>query len=186
MINEKNNTKLSKFLSLILRHAPEKIGIELDAAGWTSVADLLLKMNSNKQVIDFEILQFIVETNKKKRFGFNADKTKIRANQGHSIDIDHGFKSITPPEILYHGTGEKSVASILKTGIEKRNRHHVHLSANKETALKVGQRQGKPVILEIMSLKMAENGHVFYRSENNVWLTDFIPTEFISDKKNYS
>jgi len=121
MINEKTNTKLSKFLSLVLRHTPEKIGLELDSAGWTNVEDLLFKMNSNGQSINFDILLFIVETNKKKRFGFNTDKTQIRANQGHSVQIEHGFKPITPPEILYHGTGEKFIESILKTEIEKRN-----------------------------------------------------------------
>ena len=183
MIETNENNKISKFLSLILRHSPEKIGLELDSAGWTNVDDLLTKMNSNGQSINFDILQFIVETNKKKRFGFNSDKTQIRANQGHSIKIEHGFKSIIPPEILYHGTGEKSIESILKTGIEKRNRHHVHLSADKETALKVGQRHGKPVILEVQSLEMKENGYEFYLSENNVWLTDFVPTKFIKTEK---
>ena len=184
MIETDENKTISKFLSLVLRHSPEKIDLELDSAGWANVDDLLTKMNSNGQSINFDILQFIVETNKKKRFAFNSDKTKIRANQGHSIKIEHGFESITPPEILYHGTGKKSIESILRTGIEKRDRHHVHLSADKETALKVGQRHGKPVILEIMSLKMNENGHKFYMSENNVWLTDFVPTEFINDKNN--
>jgi len=185
MINEKTNTGISKFLSLVLRHAPEKIDLKLDSAGWTNVGDLLSKMNSNGQSINFETLEHIVETNKKKRFGFNSDKTQIRANQGHSIEIEHGFKSTTPPVILYHGTGEKSVESILITGIDKRNRHHVHLSADKETALKVGQRHGKPVILEIHSLEMKERGYEFYISENNVWLTDFVPTEFIK-RKNYN
>lgn len=181
MIKESESNKVSKFLSLILRHNPEKIGIELDEAGWANVDDLISKMNFNGQEIGFETLDFIVKTNKKKRFAFNTDKTKIRANQGHSIKIEHGFKHKTPPEILFHGTGKKSIESILKNGIEKRNRHHVHLSSDKETALKVGQRHGKPVVLEIMSLKMAENGHEFYLSENNVWLTDFIPTEFIKN-----
>ncbi|AXP81605.1 RNA 2'-phosphotransferase [Mariniflexile rhizosphaerae] len=184
MIETSENNRISKFLSLVLRHSPEKIGLELDSAGWTNVDDLLSKMNSSGQSINFEILQYVVEANKKSRFGFNSDKTQIRANQGHSIEIEHGFKSIIPPEILYHGTGEKSIESILKTGIEKRDRHHVHLSANKETALKVGQRHGKPVVLEILSLKMAEKGHKFYLSENNVWLTDFVPIEFIKRKNN--
>lgn len=184
MIDVKENIRLSKFLSLVLRHAPEKIELELDSAGWTNVEDLLLKMNSNGQSINFDILHYIVETNKKKRFGFNSDKTEIRANQGHSIEIEHRFKSLVPPNILYHGTGEKSIESILKNGIEKRNRHHVHLSSEKETAFKVGQRHGKPVILEVKSLEMKESGYEFYVSENNVWLTDFVPTEFIKAENN--
>ncbi len=184
MINDKTSTRISKFLSLVLRHAPEKIGLELDSAGWTDVADLLVKMNSDRRSIDFEILEYIVDSNKKKRFAFNSDKTQIRANQGHSIEIEHGFKAITPPEILYHGTGEKSIVSIFKTGIEKRERHHVHLSADRETAFKVGQRHGKPVILEVLALAMEQNGHTFYSSENKVWLTDFVPVEYIEQRKN--
>ena len=169
---------------MVLRHKPQKIGLELDAAGWANVGDLLVKMNSNGQSITFEILVHIVETNEKKRFGFNSDKTEIRANQGHSIEVEHGFKPINPPVILYHGTGEKSVENILKTGIQKRNRHHVHLSEDKETAIKVGQRHGKPVVLEVQSLKMTQDGHEFYKSENNVWLTDFVPATFIITENN--
>ena len=184
MLSENSNTKISKFLSLILRHKPQKIGLELNDAGWANVEDLLFKMNSNGQPITFEVLAYIVETNKKKRFGFNSDKTEIRANQGHSIEIEHGFKPVKPPEMLYHGTGEKSVESILKTGIQKRNRHHVHLSEDIATAIKVGQRHGKPFVLEVLSLKMTENGHKFYKSDNNVWLTDFVPSEFIDTENN--
>ncbi len=179
MTNLKDNKRTSKFLSLVLRHAPEKIGLELDNAGWTNVQDLLSKMNQHGHTIDFETLESVVETNQKKRFGFNADKTKIRANQGHSIQIEHGFKAVTPPEILFHGTGEKSVESILKSGIDKRQRHHVHLSADIETAKNVGQRHGKPVILKVESLKMSQNGFEFYLSDNGVWLTNFVPVKYI-------
>jgi len=184
VIDSKNSNRISKFLSLVLRHKPEKIGLELDAKGWANVEDLLIKMNSSGKSINFILLQNIVETNKKKRFRFNSAKTKIKANQGHSIEIENRFKSINPPELLYHGTGEKSVESILKTGIEKRNRHHVHLCTDMETTLKVGQRHGKPFILEVQALKMKEHGYKFYLSENNVWLTDFVPIEFINLKDN--
>lgn len=175
----KNNKRLSKFLSLILRHRPEVIGITLDESGWANVKELIEKMNATGDKISFETLNYIVETNAKKRFAFNPDKTKIRANQGHSITVDHNFKALTPPEFLFHGTGEQFVTSILKQGILKRQRHHVHLSLDKETAYKVGQRHGKPVILKIEALKMYEAGFSFYRSENNVWLTNYVPVEFI-------
>jgi putative RNA 2'-phosphotransferase len=169
---------------MILRHAPEKIDIELNTEGFADVEELLLKMNSKGEQIDFKTLESIVNTNAKKRFAFNSDKSMIRAKQGHSIKIDHGFKSTVPPEILYHGTGQKSVASILKNGIDKRNRHHVHLSFDIDTAKKVGQRHGKPIILEIKALKMNRNGHEFYLSDNNVWLTEFVPIEYINKNKN--
>ncbi|MDC8004705.1 RNA 2'-phosphotransferase [Aureisphaera galaxeae] len=178
-MTEKQTKHISKFLSLVLRHAPEKIGLTLDEAGWANVDELLEKMNGKGPDVDFEVLQYVVDTNNKKRFAFNDDKTKIRANQGHSITIEHGFTPVDPPEILYHGTGAKSVDSILQNGIEKRNRHHVHLSQDRETALKVGQRHGKPVVLEIMATRMQADGHLFYLSENDVWLTDFVPTQYI-------
>jgi len=141
-------------------------------------------MNTFSEKIDFETLEVIIETNDKKRFSFNEDKTLIRANQGHSINIDLGYEPKEPPTILFHGTADKSVESILKTGIEKRNRQHVHLSKDKETAIKVGQRHGKPIILEIHSLKMSQNGYEFYLSDNNVWLTEFVPVEYIELNKN--
>jgi putative RNA 2'-phosphotransferase len=178
-MDSKSNKRLSKFLSLVLRHTPEKIGLELDSAGWASVDALLSKMNAKGEQINLKSLQYIVETNNKKRFAFNSNKTKIRANQGHSIEVEHGFESVIPPEILYHGTGEKSVTSILKNGIDKRNRHHVHLSADTNTAKNVGQRHGKPIILEICTQKMKENGHEFYLTENDVWLTEYVPIEYI-------
>ena len=184
MIDKKHYKKLSKSLSLVLRHRPEKIGIELDSNGWTSVKKLIDKMNTFSEKIDFETLEAVIETNDKKRFSFNEDKTLIRANQGHSINIDLGYEPKKPPTILFHGTADKSVESILKTGIEKRNRQHVHLSKDRETAIKVGQRHGNPIILEIHSLKMSENGYEFYLSDNNVWLTEFVPVEYIERDEN--
>lgn len=167
---------------MVLRHTPEKIGLELDSAAWVIVEDLVTKVNTNGELINFETLVYVVETNKKNRFGFNSEKTKIRANQGHSLQIDHGFLPISPPEILFHGTGEKSLSSILEKGIERRDRHHVHLSADRETALKVGQRHGNPVVLEVESLRMTEKGLLFYKSENNVRLTDYVSVEYIKNK----
>lgn len=185
MIDDKLTTRISKFLSLVLRHTPEKIGIELDDAGWTPVNVLLEKMKISGQKLSFDLLVHVVNTNKKKRFAFNEDKTKIRANQGHSVKVDHGFKPMSPPQVLYHGTSLNALKSILQHGIDKQNRHHVHLSADIDTALKVGQRHGKPTILKIKSLEMEKSGHEFYLSANNVWLTDFVPVDYIiqRDKK---
>lgn len=158
MIERKYHTKLSKFLSLVLRHKPEEIGIQLDANGWTDVNVLLEKMNAYGKQIDFETLEVILEINNKKRFGFNEDKSLIRANQGHSVEIDLGYKTKIPPKRLFHGTGAKYVDRIYKTGIKKKNRHHVHLSKDVETALSVGQRHGKPVIFEILTDEMTKEG----------------------------
>ncbi len=184
MISEKQNTKISKFLSLVLRHKPETIKIKLDENGWVIVEELIRKMNNNGKKINFDILEYVVKTNFKKRFAFNADRTKIRASQGHSLEIDLNYEPINPPEILYHGTSERFLDSIFKSGIEKRNRQHVHLSFDKKTALKVGQRHGNAVIIEIQAKKMNKNGHKFYLSENKVWLTDYVPIKYFKINKN--
>ena len=178
-MNEKEITRISKFLSLVLRHRPETIGITLDENGWTEVNYLIEQLNKSGLNINSEVLNDVVANNNKKRFAFNEDKTKIRANQGHSIIVELGYQPMQPPEILYHGTSEKSVASILKTGLEKRSRHHVHLSSDKETAAQVGQRHGKPVILEVAAQEMYENGFDFFISENGVWLTDTVPVNYL-------
>ncbi|MGB4811817.1 MAG: RNA 2'-phosphotransferase [Methylophilaceae bacterium] len=179
MINEKQITHISKFLSLVLRHQPETIGIELDQNGWTDVVILIKKANNNGLNIDFKTLKHIVETNSKKRFAFNAALDRIRASQGHSIDIALGYTHQKPPEILYHGTGEKSVQLILDTGIEKRSRQHVHLSSNIETAIKVGQRHGKPFVFKVLSEQMYHDKFEFFISDNGVWLTDRVPTKYL-------
>lgn len=174
-----DTTKLSKYLSLILRHKPETIGLELNKNGWAYTADLLQKINSQNQVMDFELLKEIVETNDKKRFLFNPDYSQIKANQGHSIEVELGLEAITPPEYLFHGTASRNLDSIRATGINKGSRHHVHLSIDEETARNVGQRYGKPVILKIRALDMHRQGIAFYKTANNVWLTDFVDAKFI-------
>lgn len=180
----KDQTKrLSKFMSLVLRHKPETIGLKLDAQGWAKVDDLLEKMNQHGKRINRRLLEQVVATNDKKRFTFDADGTRIRANQGHSIQIELGYVPETPPEILYHGTARRFIDSIFKSGLEKRQRHHVHLSADIPTALNVGGRHGKPVILEVLAGAMSEQGHAFYRSKNGVWLTDHVPTEFLRTRE---
>lgn len=179
MINEKQTTTISKFLSLVLRHQPETIGIELDENGWTEVDDLIAKANTHGIKFDREILNYIVETNAKKRFAFNEMFDKIRASQGHSVEIELGYTNQQPPAILYHGTGEQSVQSILKNGLEKRSRQHVHLSKDIETATKVGQRHGKPVVLNVLAEQMYKDGFHFFLSDNGVWLTDHVPVIYI-------
>ena len=179
MQNEKEIIRLSKFLSLVLRHQPEKIGITLDKNGWTNVDTLLAQSYKNRVQLSPEILEQVVETNNKKRFSFNADKTKIRANQGHSVEIDLGYQPQKPPAILYHGTSEKAATSIIKTGIDKRKRYHVHLSTSIETALEVGKRHGKPAVFLVDATAMHADGLAFYLSENKVWLTEQVPAKYL-------
>lgn len=179
MLTEKETTSLSKFLSLVLRHQPELIGIKLDEQGWVAVDELLQKAGAHGKAITIAMLNHIVETNAKKRFAFDDTKQKIRASQGHSVEVELGYEPQTPPDVLYHGTGSQSVEAILRTGLEKRSRQHVHLSRDLETAVKVGQRHGKAVVLTVAAGEMYQQGHKFYLSENKVWLTDFEPADFI-------
>lgn len=178
--------KISIFLSLILRHRPDVINITLDEHGWADVNELIENINKTRDYkMTFEILEKIVASDEKMRYSFNEDKTKIRANQGHSINVDVELKTQTPPEYLYHGTADKSLDSIISNGIESRSRLHVHLTDNKETAVKTGTRHGKPVVLKINALDMHANGHKFYLSENNVWLTDSVPSKYITEVMRY-
>jgi putative RNA 2'-phosphotransferase len=179
-MEEKETTKISKFLSLVLRHKPEVVGIELDENGWTDVSVLIQKCNAYGIHFDFPMLKHVVDTNNKKRFSFDDSLTKIRASQGHSINIDLGYEPKIPPEILFHGTGLKFVESILNTGLEKRNRNHVHLSIDIETAVNVGKRHGKPVVFKIFSGNMVKDcDYKFYLSDNGVWLTDNVPPKYL-------
>jgi putative RNA 2'-phosphotransferase len=176
---EKQLKHTSKFLSLVLRHQPEEIGLTLDHEGWANVAELIEKMNRKGGKLDFATLQLIVDTNDKKRYSFNEDKTRIRANQGHSVDVDLNLEPQVPPVILYHGTTDRYIDIIRQNGIQKMNRHHVHLTTTKATALNVGSRHGKPVLMAINALKMHEQSYTFYLSANGVWLTDQVPPAFI-------
>lgn len=176
---EKQLKQISKFMSLVLRHKPETIGLQLNENGWADVQELIDKMNATGADVTLELINTIVETNDKKRFVFNEDKTMIRANQGHSIDVELNLKEVQPPELLYHGTVEKFVEAIRKDGLKKMERHHVHLSKDTETAVNVGSRRGKPLILTIESAKMCADGHKFYLSENEIWLTDEVPVQYI-------
>ena len=176
----KPHKETSKFLSLILRHKPETINLELDSEGWADVEQLLARMNAHGKRIDFPTLEWLVAHNPKQRFAFNEDQSRIRANQGHSITIDLALEARKPPEILYHGTAKRFLESIFATGLDKRARHHVHLSGDPYTAAKVGMRHGKVVILEVQAGRMYEDGHEFFRSENGVWLTEAVPAVYLS------
>jgi len=182
MISENQTTRISKFLSLVLRHQPETIGIQLDRNGWTDVNELIKKANKYGVRFDRRLLNHIVETNSKKRFAFDETLNKIRASQGHSIDIDLGYKAQEPPEILYHGTDESSVHSIVEAGLEKRNRQHVHLSIDIKTAIAVGQRHGKPFVFKVLAGEMYNDNFEFFISDNGVWLTDNVPTKYLIQK----
>lgn len=177
---EKQLKHISKFMSLVLRHKPEEIGLQLDENGWAIVDELISKMNVNGIIVDHEILTRVVETNDKKRFAFNDDKTLIRASQGHSLDVELNLPEAVPPDILYHGTTEKYLENIFKEGLKSQSRQHVHLSVTEETAKSVGGRHGKPVILSINARAMHQAGFKFYLSENKVWLTDAVPVEYIT------
>ena len=171
----------SRLLSLVLRHAPETVGITLDENGYANVDELIPAMDKalTLQPFDFEILSSIVETSDKQRFAFNEDKTMIRANQGHSIKVDLELEEQVPPEVLYHGTAEHNKKNIYKKGILKLKRNHVHLSRKPTTARDVGSRHGKAIILKINTAAMYNDGKKFYKSENNVWLTDKVETKYI-------
>ncbi|SFW78255.1 RNA 2'-phosphotransferase [Chitinophaga sancti] len=174
-----NQKETSKFLSLILRHQPELIGLKLDTNGWADV-DTLLALAARRKRITKAELETIVAESDKQRFAFNEDRTKIRANQGHSIHVDLELPVTTPPEFLFHGTTGAFVSDILKTGIQKMSRQYVHLSVDKSTATKVGSRRGVPVILTIRSGDMYRDGIPFFVSANGVWLTDHVPAKYIS------
>ena len=169
---------ISKFISLILRHKPEIIGITLDEHGWAKVSELIEGI-SKQYDFNMEMFEEIVRTDEKQRYSFNEDKTLIRANQGHSISVDVELEKVEPPEFLWHGTGEKFVSSIDKQGLIPKSRLYVHLSSDKETAIKVGKRHGKPVLYIIKSKEMWQNGFEFFVSKNKVWLTECVPVEFL-------
>ena len=181
MINEKENKRISKFLSLVLRHQPEQIGLDLDSNGWVDINSLIQKCNQSNIPLTIDILKHVVETNSKKRFAFNEQQNKIRANQGHSIEVELELKPIEPPIILYHGTAKRFISSILGKGLIKQQRQHVHLSSNIETALNVGQRHGQPFIFEILAQKMFSDNYNFFLSDNGVWLTDNVPTKYLKE-----
>jgi len=178
-MTDKDSRKKSKFLSLVLRHQPEVIGIELDQNGWVNVDELLSALARKGREMSIETLRQVVRENDKQRFSFSEDDKRIRANQGHSVEIDLGYRPATPPKLLLHGTPQQFVRPIADSGLKKMNRHHVHLHVDVETSKAVGRRRGKPVLLKIRALDMHKAGFEFFVTPNDVWLTDRVPVEYI-------
>ena len=176
---EKNLVRASKFLSLILRHRPETIGLELDEQGWTDIDVLIEAANVAGKHLDRALLAQVVEQNDKQRFAISRDGLRIRANQGHSLDVDLGLAAVEPPEMLYHGTAKRTLAPIIEAGLHAGRRQHVHLSADEKTATAVGRRHGAPIVLKILAHAMHKDGHAFYCSANGVWLTEHVPVHYI-------
>lgn len=180
-MTEKDTTELSKFLSYVLRHKPESIGLTLDAEGWASIEAIMIGAAKTGRQVTPGMVASVVETNDKKRFSLSEDGLKIRAVQGHStaqVAID--FEQKTPPQYLYHGTATRFLDSILQKGLEPGNRQHVHLSADPHVAITVGARHGKPVVLTIAAADMHAKGHKFHQAENGVWLTTTVPAVFLA------
>lgn len=177
-MSNKSDTKISKFLSLVLRHQPEVAGLELDENGWVDIDTLIEGCKKAGNSISREQLETVVAESDKQRFIIDGDL--IRANQGHSVKIDLELKPVMPPEVLFHGSVDKFMEKIMAEGLQKMNRHHVHLSPDMATAIKVGSRRGTPVILKIDSAAMYRDEHKFMRSANGVWLTDNVPPSYIT------
>lgn len=180
---------ISKFVSLVLRHKPEVLGLKMDDQGWVDVDELIREYNIYQKSGKFNlvtltrpILDEVVSTNDKKRFAYSEDGWRIRASQGHSVEVDLKLTPTNPPDYLYHGTATQFVSSILKSGLKKMNRQHVHLSATEDTATKVGSRHGKPQILRVRAKDMQKDGFNFFLSANNVWLTEEVPIKYIDVK----
>ncbi|MEM1216724.1 MAG: RNA 2'-phosphotransferase [Bacteroidota bacterium] len=170
---------LGKFISLVLRHKPEVIGIKLDSNGWADVDALIEGTMDKGREIDLPILEAMVASDEKQRYTFNEDKTKIRANQGHSVKVDLGLEPVKPPKVLYHGTVDRFVGSIMLKGLEPRQRNHVHLSEDKTTAIDVGERRGDAILFKVFSGAMYRDGFHFYQSANGVWLTEHVPNKYL-------
>jgi putative RNA 2'-phosphotransferase len=178
-MSKDRTVQTSKFLSLVLRHQPDKIGITLDAAGWVGVRELLDALARHGSPLGEAELRHVVETSDKKRFAFSDDGLRIRASQGHSVEVELGYQPATPPDVLYHGTVARFLPSIRAAGLVKGQRHHVHLSRDVETAAKVGGRRGEAVVLTVDAAGMARDGLVVYVSANGVWLTEHVPAKYI-------
>ena len=171
--------RLSKFLSLVLRHDPQRIGLELDDAGWANVDALLRQANAAGAPLTREALEQVVAQSDKQRFAFSADGQKIRASYGHSIPISLDLAPVPPPDVLYHGTATRFLASIRRQGLTARRRNYVHLSSDTDTARAVGRRHGEPVVLTVRAPAMDRDGYVFYRSASGIWLTQAVPAAYI-------
>ncbi|CAL1165966.1 unnamed protein product [Cladocopium goreaui] len=179
-MSDQSTVKTSKLLSLVLRHRPEAIGIEVDPHGWASVEEIIAGARRQGTSIDRESIARAVRENDKQRFTLSDDGNRIRANQGHSIKVDLELAPLEPPPQVFHGTVARFLDSIRQQGLVPGTRQHVHLSADEKTALIVGSRRGKPIVLEVDSGAMSRDGLPFYRSANGVWLTDFVPARYLT------
>jgi putative RNA 2'-phosphotransferase len=179
MNSDKHKQSLSKFLSFVLRHEPQSIGLVLDEAGWADSDELLAKATAAGRPLTRALLHDIVGSSDKQRFSFSADGSRIRANQGHSIDVALGLPPLAPPPVLLHGTATRFLEAILQSGLDKRQRHHVHLTEDAAIARSVGQRYGSVVLLEVDARAMHSDGNLFFRSDNGVWLTDHVPPRYL-------
>jgi putative RNA 2'-phosphotransferase len=177
---DREDVRLSRFLSFVLRHGPDSIGLRLDAHGWVDVGDLIRKAKGAGRSITREDLARVVENNDKKRFSLSPDGRRIRADQGHSVVVNLNLSPREPPPALYHGTATTSVDPIMATGLKPQGRRHVHLSIDEETALRVGSRHGGPCVLVVDTAAMRAAGHEFYLADNGVWLTDLVPAKFLT------
>jgi putative RNA 2'-phosphotransferase len=178
-LDEKSLVKRSKYLARRLRHQPEALGLTLEPGGWVAVDALLAAMRRHGIELSRAELEEIVASNNKQRFSFDATGTRIRANQGHSIPVDLQLAPATPPDALYHGTSKATIGPILREGLQKMRRQHVHLSRDKATAIKVGSRHGAPIVLLVDAAAMARDGYQFFLSDNGVWLTDHVPPRYL-------
>lgn len=177
--HEQKPEATSKFLSYVLRHKPETIGLALDSEGWVEIDYLIRLANGHGTKLTRELLIEVVATSDKKRFALSSDCSRIRANQGHSFQVDLNLQPQTPPQILFHGTATRFAPSIRAQGLVAGSRQYVHLSVDRETALQVGKRYGKPLLLEVEALAMSRSGHEFFISANGIWLTRAVPTIYL-------
>ncbi|WP_210649997.1 RNA 2'-phosphotransferase [Nocardioides sp. SYSU D00065] len=175
-----DDVRASKRLSYVLRHRPDSVGLTLDASGWVGVDDLLAALADAGTPLAREDVERIVATNDKQRFEVDRAAGRIRARQGHSVPVDLALDPAEPPAVLYHGTPARNLTSVLATGLDRRGRHHVHLSGDVDTARRVGRRRGEAVVLEVDAAAMARDGATFWRTGNGVWLTDHVPPEHLS------
>jgi putative RNA 2'-phosphotransferase len=171
--------QISKTMSKALRHNPQSLGLKLSESGWVSVNTLLEALNRKGFSVTQAELEEVVELNDKQRFAFDHNQENIRASQGHSVPVELGLVALKPPEILFHGTNQNAISSILESGLSRMKRHHVHLSADTQTAHRVGSRHGKAIILKVRALEMHRAGYEFFCSQNGVWLVDTVPTKFL-------
>lgn len=175
-MNAEQLKRTSKRMSYILRHQPDSVGLTLAPGGWVAIDDLLAALKISEEVLDE-----VVFTNDKQRFEYSEDATQIRARQGHSTQVDLQYEAATPPDLLFHGTATRFLESIFEKGLIKGQRHHVHLSINRETMIAVGRRHGKPVVLEVNAQQMVADGNQFFVTGNHVWLTDHVPPQYLRE-----